>query len=114
MHCCGKLSKPKQLPNLSSGFQRGIATISLGLSAAGYVGSWDMPDIEFIRTEILRTRLQVLRHRNEIMQLQRDGLPTTSAEALFDRMLNKIDDLCDERNRLSREQHRVRKRGRRW
>ena len=34
------------------------------------------------------------------MQLQRAGLPTTSAEALLDRMLNKIDDLCAERDRL--------------
>jgi hypothetical protein len=57
-----------------------------------------MPDIEFIRAEIQRTRLQVLRHRYWIRQLQRDGLPTTSAEAL----LNKIDDLCAERNRLRR------------
>jgi hypothetical protein len=74
-----------------------------------------MPDIEFIRAEIERTRLQVLRHRNDIMQLQRDGLPTTSAEALLDRILNKIDDLCDERDRLKREQqHPLRKRGRRW
>jgi hypothetical protein len=73
-----------------------------------------MPDIEFIRTEIQRTRLQVLRHRNEIMQLQRAGLPTTSAEALLDRMLNKIDDLCAERDRLKREQqHPRRKLGRR-
>jgi hypothetical protein len=56
------------------------------------------------------------RHRNDIMQLQRDGLPTTSAEALLNRMLNKIDDLCDaERNRLRREQqHPRRKVGRRW
>ena len=53
-----------------------------------------MPDIEFIKAEILRTRLQVLRHRNWIMQLQRDGLPTTSAEALLNRMLDKINDLC--------------------
>ena len=74
-----------------------------------------MPDIEFIRAEIERTRLQVLRHRNDIMQLQRDGLPTTSAEALLQRLLNKIDDLCAERNRLRREQqHPCRKRGRRW
>ena len=57
-----------------------------------------MPDIEFIRAEIERTRLQVLRHRNEIMQLQRDGLPTTSTQALLDRMLNKIHDLRDERS----------------
>jgi len=62
-----------------------------------------MPDIEFVRGEIQRTRLQVLRHRREIMQLQRAGLPTTSAEALLDRMLNKIDDLCAERDRLKKK-----------
>ena len=74
-----------------------------------------MPDIEFIRAEIERTRLQVLRHRNEIMQLQRDGLPTTSAEALLNGMLDKINDLCAERNRLRREQQRPRRKvGRRW
>jgi hypothetical protein len=74
-----------------------------------------MPDIEFIRAEILRTRLQVLRHRNEIVQLQRSGIRSSSAEALLDRMLNKIHDLRDERDRLKREQqHPHRKRGRRW
>ena len=74
-----------------------------------------MPDIEFIKAEILRTRLQVLRHRNWIMQLQRDGLPTTSPEALLNRMLDKINDLCAERNRPRREQqHPLRKRGRSW
>ena len=62
-----------------------------------------MPDIEFIRAEIQRARLQVLRHRNEIMQLQRAGLTTNSAEALLDRMLNKIDTLCAERDRLKKE-----------
>jgi hypothetical protein len=74
-----------------------------------------MPDIEFIRAEILRTRLQVLRHRNEIMQLQRAGIRNSSAEALLERMLSKIHDLRDERDRLKREQqHPHRKRGRRW
>jgi hypothetical protein len=74
-----------------------------------------MPDIDFIRGEIQRTRLQVLRHRNEIIQLQRAGIPSTSAEVLLDRMLNKIDDLCDERDRLKRgQQHPRRKRGRHW
>ena len=49
------------------------------------------------------------------MQLQRAGLPTTSAEALLDRMLNKIDDLCAERVRLKREQQRPRRKlGRHW
>jgi hypothetical protein len=47
------------------------------------------------------------------MQLQRAGLPTTSAEALLDRMLNKIDDLCAERVRLKREQQRPRRKLRR-
>ena len=73
-----------------------------------------MPDIEFIKAEILRTRLQVLRHRNEIMQLQCDGLPTTSAQALLNRMLDKINGLCAERYRLRERQHPCRKRGRRW
>jgi hypothetical protein len=61
-----------------------------------------MPDIGFVRGEIQRTRLQVLRQRREIMQLQRAGLPTTSAEALLDRMINKIDDRCAERDRLKK------------
>ena len=73
-----------------------------------------MPDIEFVRAEIQRTRLQVLRQRREIMQLQRTGLPTTSAKALLDRILNKIDDLCTERDRLKIEQPRKTLGGRRW
>jgi len=74
-----------------------------------------MPDIGFVRGEIQRTRLQALRHRKEVMQLQRAGLPTTPAEALLDRMLNKIDDLCAERDRLKREQQRPRRKlGRHW
>jgi hypothetical protein len=62
-----------------------------------------MPDIEFIRDEIDRMRLQALRQRREIMQLQRAGIPSTSAEALLDRMLNKIDGLCVERDRLKKK-----------
>jgi hypothetical protein len=55
-----------------------------------------MPDIEFIRGEIARLRLQVLQRR-EIAQFQRAGIPSTSAEALLGRMLNKIDNLCAQR-----------------
>ena len=74
-----------------------------------------MPDIDFIRGEIQRRRLQVLRQRKEIMQLRHAGISVTWAEALLDRMLNKIHDLRDERDRLRREQQRpLRKRGRRW
>ena len=63
-----------------------------------------MPDIEFVRGEIERMRVQVQRQRREIIQLQRAGIPAASAEALLDRMLNKIDDLCTERDRLKKEQ----------
>src|SRR5882672_5333361 len=77
-----------------------------------------MPDIEYIRAEIQRMRLQVYRQRGEIRQLQRAGISTTSAEALLDRMLNNIDGLCAERDRLKKEQPRPSKGkvlgGRRW
>ena len=63
----------------------------------------DMPDIEFLRSEIERMRYQVHRQRGEILQLRRAGIATTSAEALLDRMLTKIDDLCAERDRLKKE-----------
>ena len=77
-----------------------------------------MPDIEFIRGEIERMRLQVHRQRGEIRQLQRAGISTASAEALLDRMLNNIDGLCAERDRLKKEQPNPMKGkvldGRRW
>jgi hypothetical protein len=60
--------------------------------------------LEFVRSEIERMRVQVLRQRGEIRQLQRAGIPTAPAEALLERMLNKIDDLCGERDRLKKEQ----------
>jgi hypothetical protein len=63
-----------------------------------------MPDIEYIRAEIERMRIQVHRQRGEIRQLQRAGIPTASAEALLDRMLQDIDGLCAERDRLKKEQ----------
>jgi hypothetical protein len=60
-------------------------------------------------------RLQVSRQRKEILQLQRTGIPTTSAEALLQRMLDKIDGLCAER--LKAELPKTRGRvlgGRKW
>jgi hypothetical protein len=59
-----------------------------------------MPDINFIRSEIEYTRRQVQRLRGEIRQLQHSGISSTSADALLERMLHKIDDLCAERDRL--------------
>jgi hypothetical protein len=77
-----------------------------------------VPDIEYIRAEIERMRIQVHRQRGEIRQLQRAGIPTAAADALLDRMLNNIDRLCVERDRLKKEQPRPSKGkvlgGRRW
>ena len=74
--------------------------------------------LDFIRREIERMRTQVHRQRGEIRQLQRAGISTTSAEALLDTMLNKIDDLCAKRDRLKKEQGSPMKEsvsgGRRW
>jgi hypothetical protein len=39
-------------------------------------------------------RLQVGKQRKEILLLQRAGIPTTSADALLQRMLEKIDALA--------------------
>ena len=72
-----------------------------------------MPDMEFIEAEIERMRCQVLRQRNEILQLQRAGISTTSADALLGRMLKKTAELRAERNSLKKEQPR-RMLGRRW
>ena len=72
-----------------------------------------MPDMEFIEAEIERMRCQVLRQRNEILQLQRAGISTTSIEALLGRMLKKTAELRAERNSLKKEQPR-RMLGRRW
>src|ERR1700751_4289977 len=49
---------------------------------------WRIPDVEFIRGEIERMRYQVQRQRGEILQLQRAGISTASAQGLLDRMLS--------------------------
>jgi hypothetical protein len=59
-----------------------------------------MPDLGFVRSEIERMRVQVGRQRREILQLQKAGIATAAAEALLQRMLDKIDTLCVERERL--------------
>jgi hypothetical protein len=59
-----------------------------------------MQDINLIRAEIEHKRRQVQRLRAEIRQLHHSGISCASAEALLDSMLNKIDDLCAERDRL--------------
>jgi len=60
--------------------------------------------LDHVRNEIEHMRVQVGRQRKEILQLQRAGISTTSAELLLERMLAKIDGLCAERERLKAEQ----------
>jgi hypothetical protein len=60
--------------------------------------------LDYIRSQIERMRTQVHRQRGELRQLERAGIATTSAEALLNRMLGKIDDLCAERDRLIKEE----------
>jgi hypothetical protein len=48
-------------------------------------------------------RLQVHRQRGDIRKLQQAGIPTASAEALLNRMLDRIDKLCAERDRLKEQ-----------
>ena len=71
-----------------------------------------MASLDLIRSEIEHMRAQVSRQRKEILQLQRAGIPTTSAKALLQRMLDKIDRLCAERDRLKAEL--PKSKGRRW
>jgi len=72
--------------------------------------------LDHVRSEIERLRTQVRSHRGEIRQLQRAGIPTASADALLERMLGTIDELCAERDRLKREEPPVRRvlGGRKW
>jgi hypothetical protein len=62
-----------------------------------------MPNLDHIRAEIEHMRAQVGRQRREILQLQKAGIASVSAEALLERMLTKIDGLCAERDRLKAE-----------
>jgi hypothetical protein len=62
-----------------------------------------MPDLGFVRSEIERMRVQVGRQRSEILQLQKAGISTAAAEALLQRMLDNVDALCAERDRLKAE-----------
>ncbi len=63
-----------------------------------------MPDINFIKSEIERMRVQLSRQRKEIQQLERAGISTASAELLLGKMLVKVEGLRDERDRLKAEQ----------
>jgi hypothetical protein len=63
-------------------------------------------------------RTQVGKQRREILDLQRAGIPSASAEILLQRMLDKIDGLCAERDKLKADQKHLMKGkalgGRQW
>jgi hypothetical protein len=61
-----------------------------------------MPTLEYLRSEIERMRAQIGRQRKEILQLQRAGVGTASAEALLARMQAKVDCLCVQRDDLKK------------
>jgi len=63
-----------------------------------------MPDLNYIRFEIERMRVQVSRQRKEILQLRRAKVGTTSAEALLSRMQAKVDGLCLQRDEMKKTQ----------
>jgi hypothetical protein len=63
-----------------------------------------MPDIAFIRGEIERMRVQVTRQRRDILELQRAGISTAAAETLLQRMLENIDNLSIERDKLKAQE----------
>ena len=71
-------------------------------------------DLDHVRSEIEHMRVQLGRQRKEILQLQRAGISTASAELLLERMLAKIEGLCDERDRLKKEQGGPNERARAW
>ncbi len=63
-----------------------------------------MPTIEYVRAEIEHMRSQIGRQRKEILQLQRAGIGTASAESLLQRMEAKLEGLCEQSDRLLSEQ----------
>ena len=60
--------------------------------------------LDHVRSQIEFIRSQVGRQRREILQLQRAGISTASAELLLTRMQAKIEGLCADRERLKAEQ----------
>ena len=60
--------------------------------------------LDHVRSEIEHMRVQLGKQRKEILPLQRAGISTASAELLLGRMQAKIEGLCDERDRLKKEE----------
>lgn len=63
-------------------------------------------DLACTRADIEQRRRQIDRQRKDILDLQRAGISTKSAQELLARMLAKVDELCVERDRLVGESRR--------
>lgn len=57
-------------------------------------------DIAELRAEIAQRQRRILAQRKEILALHKAGKPTAEAEALLTRMLDKVDELGRQRDRL--------------
>lgn len=60
-------------------------------------------NLDHIKAEIARMRVQIKRQQRDILDLQRAGFGTASAIALLERMHDKVDALVGQRNRLTGE-----------
>ncbi len=70
--------------------------------------------LDHVRSEIEHIRAQVGKQRKEILQLQRAGISTASAELLLGRMHAKIDDLCAQRRTAQEQSRAAQRRARAW
>jgi hypothetical protein len=62
-----------------------------------------MSSIEFIRAEIERIHVQIIRQQKDIVSLQRSGKPTESAETLLERMRASATGLCRKRDWMQQQ-----------
>ena len=63
-----------------------------------------MPDLNYIRAELAHIRIQVIRQKRGIRELEEAGISTVSALALLQRMEAKVASLCADRDRLLEEE----------
>jgi hypothetical protein len=57
-------------------------------------------NLDYVRNEIARMRVEIRRQQDEIEMLRRAGIGAASAELLLARMRAKVDDLCNRRAKL--------------
>ncbi|NGX98750.1 MAG: hypothetical protein G4V63_27160 [Candidatus Afipia apatlaquensis] len=60
--------------------------------------------LEHLRVEIELARGRIRAQRSDIRKLQQAGISTKSAEELLARMQARVDDLCEQRDKLKGEQ----------